>query len=142
MLGIYTIACTLISAANQQQQQQPSTFAEHSTYGQARTIGLAAVCILRILRSDLASQLDAAHGEKAYFAAIRFSRSRSMRGSDLDSRYAGMLAQLWSCKSLFRFKDGSVDSLRILLRGRLVSSRIPPYSIPSSHYHLLPCLPV
>lgn len=118
MIEIYAISCKLIDTASQ--LQQTSAFAEHCTYGQARMVGLAAVCILRIVRSDLAQQLDVEQGERGYFAAIRFSRSRSVKGSDLDSRNAGILTQLWSCKSLFKFKDGTVDSLRILLRGRLV----------------------
>jgi transcriptional regulatory protein LEU3 len=118
MIEIYAISCKLIDTASR--LQQTCAFAEHCTYGQARMVGLAAVCILRIVRSDLAQQLDAEQGERGYVEALRFSRSRSVRGSDLDSRNAGILTQLWSCKSLFRFKNGTVDSLRILLRGRLV----------------------
>jgi hypothetical protein len=120
MIEIYVISCRIIGTANE--LQQTSAFAEHCTSGQARMVGLAAVCILRILRSELAQQLDVKQGERGYFEAIRFSRLRSVRGSDLDSRNASILTQLWTCNNLFRFKDGTVDSLRILLRGRLVST--------------------
>ena len=93
---------------------------------QARAVACAAVCILRIQRSHLRAQVDTQVGEDMYFEAIRIERTHSIQNNDLDARSAIILTQLWSSKRMFKFKDGSVDGLRLLLRGRLVSFDINP----------------
>jgi hypothetical protein len=72
-------------------------------------------------RSTLDGALDASRGERVLFEAIRIARKRSLRNNDLDARTASILSQLWSSSKLFRYNDGTIDGLRLLLRGRLVS---------------------
>ena len=119
LLQTYFIACELIGTAVRLDRERE--WSSHCNQMQARAIGLAAVCILRVLRSNLRPQVDAQLGEEMFFETISISKKRSIRSNDLDARNAIILTQLWSSTRLFQYKDGSVDGLRLLLRGRLVS---------------------
>jgi hypothetical protein len=68
-------------------------------------------------------------GESMFFEAIRISKKHSIQNNDLDSRNASILTQLWSSGRIFKFKDKSTDGLRLLLRGRLVSSDVYSYQL-------------
>ncbi|KAF7544936.1 hypothetical protein G7046_g9675 [Stylonectria norvegica] len=94
----------------------------HCSQMGARSRTLAAVCILRVLRSNLRAQVNVQRGEEMYFEAIRISRKRSIQSNDLDARNCSILTQIWSSTRLFKYKDGSVNGLRLLLRGRLSMS--------------------
>lgn len=121
ILQTFFIACDLIECSSR--LDSDVDFGSHCDFTQSRTIGLAAVCILRVLRSGLAAHVDVGRGELMISEAIRISRKRSIRTNDLDSRNAIILTQLWSCPRVFQYKGGTVDGLRLLLRGRLVSIR-------------------
>lgn len=79
------------------------------------------MCILRIHRSNMRTQINADFGEEMFFEAIRMSKKRSIQNNDLDARTAVIFTQLWSSTRLFKFRDGEIDGLKLLLRGRLVS---------------------
>jgi hypothetical protein len=119
LLRVYSIACELITIASR--LDKSLSFSDYCNQAQARAISLAAVCILRINRSHLRSQINLQNGEDMLFEAIRMSKKRSIQNNDLDAKNATILTQLWSSVKVFKFKDGSVDGLRLLLRGRLVS---------------------
>lgn len=119
-LGIlltYYISCELIQTAARLDKSQD--FALYCSQYQARALACAAVCILRIQRSDLRTQINTDLGEDMYFESIRMAKKRSIQNNDLDSRTATILTQLWSSTRVFKFKDGSTDGLRLFLRGRL-----------------------
>jgi transcriptional regulatory protein LEU3 len=118
ILQMYFISCDLIGAASRLDEHRD--FANHSTRCQSRVISFAAVCILRVHRSSLREQLNTEIGEAMFFEVIRMTKKRSIQNNDLDARTAIILTQLWSSTRLFKFKDGSIDGLRVLLRGRLV----------------------
>ena len=119
LLQTYFIACELINTAVRLDKERE--LGSHCNRLQARAISLAAVCILRVLRSHLRLQVNPEIGEEMFFEAIRISKKHSIRSNDLDARNAIILTQLWSFSRLFQYKDGSIDGLRLLLRGRLVS---------------------
>ena len=118
ILQTYFIACELIEIAVNLDKM--SDFGSYATATQMRAVALAAAIILRVLRSSLSPQVNVEMGEAMFFEAIRLSKRRSVRIDDLDARNAIILTQLWSSTSIFQFKNGSVDGLRLLLRARLV----------------------
>jgi hypothetical protein len=120
VLQTYYIACDLIGMAARLDKDME--FGAYCDSMQLRIISLAAVVVLRVLRSALAPQVDAETGEAMYFEAIRLSKKHSILNDDLDARNAIILTQLWSSTRAFHFSDGSVDGLRLLLRARLVGS--------------------
>jgi transcriptional regulatory protein LEU3 len=122
ILQLYFISCSLIRLASQ--LDKSLEFGNYCTAVQSRAISLAAVCILRVHRSNMRTQINTDDGEEMFFEAIRISKKHSIQNNDLDARRAIILTQLWSSTRVFKFKDGSVDGLRLLLRGRLVSSNI------------------
>ncbi|KIW00368.1 uncharacterized protein PV09_08080 [Verruconis gallopava] len=117
LIRLHAIACGIIEAATELDEKGDSML--FCTHSQARAVVLAGFCILRTHRSHLRDLVDTQRGEEAFFEAIRMSRKRSIQNNDLESRSATILTQLWSSAKLFKFKDGSVDGLRLLLRGRL-----------------------
>lgn len=119
ILQVYALACDLISLAVTMDQQ--TRFPEYCAQSHARCISLAAFCILRISRSHLLPQINSLTGEDLFFKAADMSKKRSRSNSDLEFRTANILSQLWSSSKCFKFKDGTIDGLRLLLRGRLVS---------------------
>ena len=97
-------------------------FALFSTYYFARSLGLAAFVILKLTRCTWNLLIDRERGERCYFSAIRLLRRRSSDSPDLDSKLAMILTELWSSRSVFRDSSGNVESLRVRVRSRLVSS--------------------
>ncbi|OKL55472.1 hypothetical protein UA08_09208 [Talaromyces atroroseus] len=90
-----------------------------------RMLMLAALSILKILRSDLhRSVVDAKAGENAYFSVIRFLKQMSIAHDDLSARGADILAQLWASDAIFRRPDGTRDSLSLRIRSRLAMSAV------------------
>lgn len=85
---------------------------------------LAAFTILKIHRSELAPHLDLQAGEQAYFAAIFFAREESLQNNDLSARAASILGQLWNSQSIFKNKNGTVDSLTSRISSRLSMSTL------------------
>ncbi|KAH8901824.1 hypothetical protein BR93DRAFT_932662 [Coniochaeta sp. PMI_546] len=120
ILQTYYIACELIETASRLDKELE--FGHYSDRNQLRAVSLAAMVILRVLRSTLSLQVNAEMGEAMYFEAIRLSKMHSVLNDDLDARNAIILSQLWSSTRTFQFKDGSVDGLRLLLRARLSMS--------------------
>lgn len=116
----YSSAICILSDAKRLDEQRG--FAQRATHAQLRVISLAAVVVLRVRRSHLAKSVEESPelAETLYFGAIEISKKSSVRLNDLGARNASILTQLWSSTRLFQFKDGSVDGLRLLLRGRLV----------------------
>ncbi|CRG83339.1 hypothetical protein PISL3812_00690 [Talaromyces islandicus] len=97
-------------------------FGSHFSHFQARVVVVAAICILRVCRSGLRAQVDAEIAEELFFEVVRLSRKLSVDKTDLNAMMATIFTQVWSSTQLFKFKDGSVDGLRLLLRGRLSMS--------------------
>lgn len=104
---------------------QQSEFASRGNHSHHRVCSLAAVVILRVSKSHLAMMYSEVVelAEPLYFEAIRLTKKASVRLNDLSGRNASILTQLWSSMRIFQFKNGSVDGLRLLLRGRLASTR-------------------
>ncbi|KAF1817565.1 hypothetical protein P152DRAFT_454146 [Eremomyces bilateralis CBS 781.70] len=120
ILQLYVISCSMIQSASRMDKYHD--FGNHCNALQTRAIALAAVCILRVHRSSLRTQIDIDAGEDMFFEAIRISKKHSIQNNDLDGRTSIILTQLWSSTRVFKFKDGSIDGLRLLLRGRLSMS--------------------
>jgi hypothetical protein len=69
LLRAYSLSCQLLQLAAQ--LDRTDEFGRHSTETQARMSAVAALCILRVLRSPLAAQVDDQQGERMCFEAIR-----------------------------------------------------------------------
>ncbi|KAK5677191.1 hypothetical protein LTS10_010380 [Elasticomyces elasticus] len=117
LLQAYNLACDVLQTAKR--LDSADDFGRHSTHAQARMATVASLCILRVLRSPLAAQVDSQVGEEMCFEAIRLSKKRSIQNTDLCARVATILTQLWSSTKAFRLRDGTVNGLRIFLRSRL-----------------------
>jgi transcriptional regulatory protein LEU3 len=87
-----------------------------------RAVTLAAITILKIQRSYIASYVNLEEGERAYSNAIRYMRQASLQSSDTGQRIVTILTQLWTSKSIFRRSDGSIESLGTRIRSRLSMS--------------------
>jgi hypothetical protein len=93
----------------------------YSTFYHSRTLGLAALVILKLCRSSLELFIDRDRGMRCYFAAIQLLRKRSVRDADLDTRLATILTEIWSSTLIFRNSHGVTDSISVRVRSRLVS---------------------
>lgn len=119
LIQLYTIACNLIDISSSLDDSEG--FALPSTQFYMRMAMLAAMCILRISRSEIGNLVDVQHGEAAYFRAINFTKKRSTETNDLDSRNCTILTQLWTSNTVFRASDGVLKGDQLQLRSRLVS---------------------
>lgn len=119
LIQLYTIACSVISLSAE--HDKSNDFAPHCTQYYMRMIVLAAMSILRILRSLLKDHVDIQLGEAAFFKAIAMSKKRSAENNDLDSRNATILTQLWASNTVFYANDGTLRGDQLRLRSRLVS---------------------
>ncbi|KAH8698905.1 hypothetical protein BGW36DRAFT_460728 [Talaromyces proteolyticus] len=120
ILSVYAAALETINAVT-----AADNLATICTFYVHRMLMLAALSILRILRSDLyRSVVDAKAGENAYFNTIRFLRQMSIAHDDLSARGADILAQLWASDAIFRRSDGTRDSLLLRIRSRLTMSAV------------------
>lgn len=99
-------------------------FTDSATYYIQKMLTMAALTILRIVRSQLRQAVDEERGRRAYFNCIRLERKISIQDSDLASRTTVILTQLWTSKNCFRQPDGSIDSLTLLCRSRLGMSLV------------------
>ncbi len=120
MLKLYILACTVIETVLQLVATDDSSGAV-TAYMQKMLV-LAAFIILRMTKSHLSSMLDLERGQKAYFSLILRFRGISIQDSDLPSRTAVILTQLWTSKHAFRLSDGSIDSFTLRCRNRLSMS--------------------
>ncbi|PVH74739.1 hypothetical protein DL98DRAFT_20917 [Cadophora sp. DSE1049] len=116
-IELYTLARSVLDHATLLDTTQD--FSLYCSQYSIRMTLLAAFVILKISRSHLAHRVDLRGGESSYFSAIHLSKKRSLQNGDLDSRCALILTQLWSSNSIFRRRDGTVDSLRMRTRCRL-----------------------
>jgi transcriptional regulatory protein LEU3 len=87
-----------------------------------RTITLTAIIILRLSRSKLSAHLDLEAGEKAYFNVVDCMKKASLQPGDLRTRAVSILSRLWTYQDVFKYPDGTVDSLRTRIRSRLSMS--------------------
>ncbi|KAH8660473.1 hypothetical protein BX600DRAFT_514078 [Xylariales sp. PMI_506] len=118
--NIYSISCDLLETGSRLDRDQD--LGDYATQFQVRLISLAAICILRVHRSIVRAHVDIEQGEDMFFEAIRLLKKHSIQNNDLEIRLATILTQLWSSTRVFKFKDGTVDGLQLLLRGRLSMS--------------------
>ncbi len=118
-MRLYNLACTVIETMTQLVETQD---ASGTTSYIQKMLVLAAFDILRIARSHLSSTVDVERGRKAYFALIVYCRTISIQDSDLPSRTAVILTQLWTSKRAFLQSDGTIDSLTLHCRSRLSMS--------------------
>lgn len=120
LLSVYETAVEAIETVT-----STCTPAAACTFYIHRMLVLAALTILKILRSDMhKSAVDARTGECAYFSAIMFLRRLSMAHDDISARGADILAQMWASDSVFKGADGTRDSLTLRIRSRLTMSVI------------------
>lgn len=122
ILKTYFISCDLIETALK--LDKSLDFGSHCSHFQARAVVIAAICILRVCRSSLRAQVDTEVAEEMFLEVVHLSRKLSVDKNDLNAIMATIFTQIWSSTQLFRFKDGSVDGLQLLLRGHLVSQNI------------------
>lgn len=121
LLKTYQVACEFIELGTRLDDSED--FAIYTTHYFARSIMLAGYIVFRISRCQLRDVVGARNSEDIVFKSIRFSKRRSMQSGDLDARNALILTQLWASDNVFKRKDGSKDSIEILLRSRLVSHK-------------------
>lgn len=119
LVQLYALCCDVLGMVHDLDVAED--FALYSTQTLHKMVIIASHSILKITRSELRTQVDLEHGERAYFKAIKFSRKRSVETNDLDSRSAIILTQLWSSDYIFRKKDGTLIGDRLRMRSRLVS---------------------
>lgn len=84
-----------------------------------RSITLAGFVILKLVRSSIATHLDLAAGEKAFFQAVHFLQSVSLQPGDIYVRTAHIMKDLWGSNKVFMRKNGQIESLGLRLRTRL-----------------------
>lgn len=96
--------------------------AQHSTFYLCRSLSLAAIVIIRLHKSSIQLPLDRGRGERCYFTTIQLLKQRSSDTEDLDSRLARILTELWTSPRVFRANDGTLNSLNIRVKSRLVST--------------------
>ena len=120
LIEVYNLACQWTDQASEHDRQ--SDWALYSSESYFRHIILVAAVILRITKStQLKSCIDVHRGERAYFAAIKLLKRRSLQSCDVNSKMANMFSQLWHNACCFKTPDGSSDSLDVRTRGRGVS---------------------
>ncbi|KAM6484674.1 hypothetical protein HDV62DRAFT_356247 [Trichoderma sp. SZMC 28011] len=122
-IPLFAVACSFINTACQQSWNEGAT-AKNAPVIVQKSVMLAAFTILKIHRSELAPHLDLQAGEQAYFAAIFFAREESLQNNDLSARAASILGQLWNSQSIFKNKNGTVDSLTSRISSRLSMSTL------------------
>ncbi|KAJ4858218.1 aconitase family (aconitate hydratase) domain-containing protein [Trichoderma breve] len=122
-IPLFAVACSFINTACQQSWNEGAT-AKNAPVVVQKSVMLAAFTILKIHRSELAPHLDLQAGEQAYFAAIFFAREESLQNNDLSARAASILGQLWNSQSIFKTKNGTVDSLTSRISSRLSMSTL------------------
>ena len=123
LVDLYGIALRLIENFSAMDASRDLAF--YSTFYLYRSLGLAAFVVLKLYRSSLELAIDRERGERCYFSTIRLLRKRTADDSDLDSKLATILTELWSSSLVFRDQEGHMDSLNVRVRSRLVS---PPYA--------------
>ena len=119
ILQTYQISCDLIDQASR--LDKDGDFAYYCPFALARLVTLAAMVVLRVHRSHLAAILDRQKGDQTILKVVEFAKKRILQNNDLDARTVTVVTQLWASTRAFKYKDGTVDGLRLLLRGRLVS---------------------
>ncbi|KAI9706999.1 MAG: hypothetical protein M1820_004587 [Bogoriella megaspora] len=119
-LQVFTIACQLIDIHTSLDALQNWT--SWTPHYFARMMLLAAYCILRIVKSELRSCINAKRGEEMFFQAVNLTKNRSTQVNDLDSRNALILRQLWTSHRAFTKRDGTLNGLHLHLKSRLVMS--------------------
>jgi hypothetical protein len=123
LLALYEIALQMIEKIVQ--LDDSIELGLYATFFFARTLGLAAVVILKLYRSSLLMDVSKERGERAYFAAIRLFKRRASDSPDLDAKLATILTELWSSPAIFRDESGNIDSLKVRVRTRLVRYKSP-----------------
>lgn len=117
LIDLFHLACRWAEQATT--LDQATDWALYSSESYFRHIALAAIAILRISHSpQLKSKVDFAAGERAYFAAIRIVKRRSLHMGDVNAQLAQLLTELWHKDDCFKNSDGSYDSLSVRTRSR------------------------
>jgi transcriptional regulatory protein LEU3 len=117
---LHHVACAVIETIVH--YDQAGDLAGMATSYVQKMMVLAALTILRIAKSHLSQAVDAGRSRESYFESIRLAGKMSVQNTDLASRVAGILTQLWSSKKVFRQPDGSIDSLTLQCRNRFSMS--------------------
>lgn len=120
LLQLYTLCCKLTNDINNLNQHPQ--LVDICTVFIERAVMLAAICILKIHRSELAPFIDLDAGERAYFSAIQFCKQASLENDDLGARAFTILSQLWTSRNVFQRSNGRIDSLSTRIRTRLSMS--------------------
>lgn len=117
LIELFHLACGWAEQATTLDQE--TDWALYSSESYFRHIALAAATILRISHSpQLKSNVDFAAGERAYFAAVRILKRRSLHTGDVNAQMAQLLTELWHNDYCFKNPDGSYDSLNVRTRSR------------------------
>lgn len=117
LLRAFDLAKSLIN--NLQQLDATASIIKYSPSSYFRIATLAALFILRLEDSSLASLLDLEGGKRAFNAALRILQRASLEDNDLPGRTSKILAELWSIQGRSR-QSGEEPGLK--LRTRLAAS--------------------
>lgn len=120
LVELFYLACRWTEQATS--LDQATDWALYSSESYSRHILLVAAIILRISHShQLKSSIEPRAGERAFFAAVKLLKRRSLQSGDVNAQSALQLSELWHNDSCFRRPDGGYDSLEVRIRGRGVS---------------------
>lgn len=120
--NMFHLACTIIELADS--LDRSLGLAEYGPTFLLNFLLCAAIVILRLDKDVGCEDLDRERGRKAYFVVINFHKKHSVRFDDAFARLSTILTQLWTSTRIFRYADGTVDSLHIRSKARLGMSMV------------------
>ncbi|CEJ57860.1 hypothetical protein PMG11_06538 [Penicillium brasilianum] len=119
---ILVTACSLIDYV--QALSDRFGFLSMTPYHISFALLLAAMCLLRILKSTVAPRgLETGRARSSLFTAINLAKQISTDSADIAAKAVTVLSSIWNSNRAFRRADGS-DSPALRIRGRLVLSPI------------------
>lgn len=119
---IYTHSCDLIDLIVELDDQQ--NLASYGPVFVHRSTHVAAIAVLRIMKSPYRDRVAFERGQAAYFAVIEYHRKCAVRPDDAFARFSLILSQLWTSSRLFSHPTGELQSLRVRSRNRLGMSMV------------------
>jgi hypothetical protein len=115
---LYTSACCVISEL--EVQENLSKLVSHGTYYIFQGIILAACCLLRLMKSPLAT-FDTENGRQFFFDSLNMLSNFSVINEDHAVKASTSLKNLWRSQKVFKNKDKSWN-LELRVRNRYCMS--------------------
>jgi hypothetical protein len=84
---------------------------------------MAAVTLLRLLKSSVAAYLDVESAKETFFLGVNILKRLSLEHSDISARMVMILTQLWNSEKAFKRPDGS-EHTELRIRTRLAMSPV------------------